>query len=79
MRLDGRARGGIGGLAWRTIKGYLEDDMGTYAAALAYNTLFALFPFAIFLGVVPQLGKTDGGAEHAGVSPTTGSCCSQGI
>ncbi len=49
MRLHGRARGGIGGLAWRTIKGYLEDDMGTYAAALAYNTLFALFPFAIFL------------------------------
>jgi membrane protein len=28
---------------------FLEDDMATYAAALAYQVLFAFFPFIIFL------------------------------
>lgn len=32
-----------------TVKDFLEDDMTTYAAALAYQVLFALFPFVIFL------------------------------
>lgn len=49
MLTRARAGAGIGGLAKRTIQGFHEDDMGTYAAALAYNTLFAIFPFAIFL------------------------------
>ncbi len=38
---------------WKTTKqstrGFLEHDMPTYAAALAYRTLFALFPFLAFL------------------------------
>ena len=38
-----------GELAKRSLKEYLADDMATYAAALAYHVLFALFPFAIFL------------------------------
>ncbi|HDZ55414.1 MAG TPA: YihY/virulence factor BrkB family protein [Pseudomonas xinjiangensis] len=33
----------------RTLKGFSEDDMSTYAAALAYRALFALFPFTLFL------------------------------
>jgi membrane protein len=28
---------------------FIADDMPTYAAALAYRLLFALFPFLIFL------------------------------
>lgn len=36
-------------LAKRSLHEFLEDDMATYAAALAYHTLFALFPFLIFL------------------------------
>lgn len=31
------------------IKGFMADDMPTYAAALAYRALFSLFPFLIFL------------------------------
>lgn len=31
------------------VREYLRDDMVTYAAALAYHTLFALFPFLLFL------------------------------
>lgn len=31
------------------VREYIEDDMVTYAAALAYHTLFALFPFMLFL------------------------------
>ncbi len=38
----------------RSIRGFLEHDMSTYAAALAYRTLFALFPFFAF--VVALLG-----------------------
>ncbi len=43
--------GGLGvlELSKRSVKAYLEDDMMTYAAALAFRTLFALFPFMIFL------------------------------
>jgi membrane protein len=33
----------------RAFKDYQEDDMGTYAAALTYRFLLALFPFIIFL------------------------------
>lgn len=32
-----------------SIKDFLADDMTTYAAALAYQILFSLFPFVIFL------------------------------
>lgn len=33
----------------RTYREFLRDDMWTYAAALAYHALFALFPFLLFL------------------------------
>ncbi|GGD02650.1 YihY/virulence factor BrkB family protein [Halopseudomonas salina] len=33
----------------RTFKNFISDDMPTYAAALSYRALFALFPFLLFL------------------------------
>ena len=33
----------------RSVKDFLDDKMMTYAAALAYQVLFAIFPFVIFL------------------------------
>ncbi len=36
-------------LGKQSVKEFLDDDMVTYAAALAYHALFALFPFLIFL------------------------------
>ena len=33
----------------RSVRSFLEHDMPTYAAALAYRALFALFPFFAFL------------------------------
>ncbi|MBA3968875.1 MAG: YihY/virulence factor BrkB family protein [Gemmatimonadetes bacterium] len=36
-------------VAKESVRCFLEDDMATYAAALAYQVLFALFPFIIFL------------------------------
>ncbi|WP_435607891.1 YihY/virulence factor BrkB family protein [Pseudomonas knackmussii] len=32
-----------------TVEGFVEDEMPTYAAALAYQGLFSLFPFLLFL------------------------------
>jgi membrane protein len=32
-----------------TVKNFIADDMPTYAAALSYRALFALFPFLLFL------------------------------
>ena len=49
MPIPGLRGVGPGELAKRSIKEFLADDMATYAAALAYHVLFALFPFAIFL------------------------------
>ncbi len=49
MRIPGLAGIGPGKLGKRSVKGFLGDDMTTYAAALAYHVLFALFPFVIFL------------------------------
>jgi membrane protein len=36
----------------RVIANYFEHRMGTYAAALAYRGLFALFPFMLLLVVL---------------------------
>ena len=36
-------------LVKRALRGFGRDDMATYAAALSYAALFALFPFLIFL------------------------------
>lgn len=33
----------------RAIKDYMEDDMNTYAGALTYRVLLAIFPFLIFM------------------------------
>lgn len=43
--------GGLGlfTLIKRTVKEFGEDDMSTYAAALAFQLLFSLFPFMLFL------------------------------
>ncbi|WP_152222088.1 YihY/virulence factor BrkB family protein [Pseudomonas sp. SCB32] len=44
---------GLGLGPWKlislTVKEFLEDEMPTYAAALAYQGLFSLFPFLLFL------------------------------
>jgi membrane protein len=45
-----RIRGvGLGELSKRAIKGFFDDDMVAYAAALAYYVFLALFPFSILL------------------------------
>lgn len=44
-------------LAKRTVTYYLENDMLTYAAALAFQALFSLFPFLIVL--IAMLGMLD--------------------
>ncbi len=49
MQIPGLGGLGLLELGKRSVKAYLEDDMMTYAAALAFRTLFALFPFMIFL------------------------------
>ncbi|HEY0286953.1 MAG TPA: YihY/virulence factor BrkB family protein [Pseudomonas sp.] len=33
----------------RTVKEFIDDEMSTYASALAYQMLFSLFPFLLFL------------------------------
>ncbi len=38
-----------GGVILNSVKNFIEDDMLTYAAALAYQVFFSLFPFVIFL------------------------------
>ncbi len=49
MQIAGLAGIGPGELGKRSVKEFLADDMTTYAAALAYHVLLALFPFVIFL------------------------------
>jgi membrane protein len=42
------------------VRGFVDDDMGTYAAALAFHALLALFPFVIFLlTLLGALGLSD--------------------
>jgi membrane protein len=42
------ARSGLG-LGVRALRGFLDHDLSTYAAALAYRGLLALFPLVIFV------------------------------
>ena len=49
MQIPGLRGIGLGTLAKRSVAEFLEDDMATYAAALAYQVLLSLFPFVIFL------------------------------
>jgi membrane protein len=47
-----RSAGAVVEIVKRVIGNYLEHRMGTYAAALAYRGLFALFPFMLLLVVL---------------------------
>ena len=49
MRIPGIRGTGIGELSKRAVKGFFEDDMVAYAAALSYYVFLALFPFSILL------------------------------
>lgn len=49
MLIPGLRGGAPSELAKRSVMAFFRDDMTTYAAALAYHVLFALFPFLIFL------------------------------
>jgi membrane protein len=49
MRIPGLGDEQPVNLVKRSLKAFAKDDMGTYAAALSYAALFALFPFLIFL------------------------------
>jgi membrane protein len=39
----------LGKVMVRTVSEFLDDEMSTYASALAYQMLFSLFPFLLFL------------------------------
>jgi membrane protein len=49
MRIRGLRGLGPIDLLKKSVKDFFDDDMTTYAAALAYQVLFAIFPFLIFL------------------------------
>lgn len=49
MRIPGLRGLGPVALLKETITDFFDDDMATYAAALAYQVIFSLFPFIIFL------------------------------
>lgn len=60
MRIPGLRGLGPWLLLKETVKEFIEDDMSTYASALAYQVLFSLFPFLIFLiALVGFLGRAD--------------------
>ena len=46
-------------LGQRSIRSFLDHSMPTHASALAYQGLFALFPFMIFLGVLLVMLQVD--------------------
>jgi membrane protein len=43
------------GVLWRSLKGYLEDDCGDYAAALTYNGILAVAPSLIVVVALVNL------------------------
>lgn len=49
MQIPGLRGLGPGTLVKQAIMDFIADDMPTYAAALAYQVLFSLFPFLLFL------------------------------
>lgn len=49
MGIPGLHGMGLGKLLAESLREFFADDMPTYAAALAYQALFSLFPFFIFL------------------------------
>ena len=57
MAIPGLRGLGIGAVLKQAVSDFSADDMTTYAAALAYQVFFSLFPFIIFL--VALLGFLD--------------------
>ncbi len=57
MRIPGFRGVGLGIVLRQSVADFFADDMTTYAAALAYQVFFSLFPFIIFL--VALLGFLD--------------------
>src|SRR3954462_10976296 len=57
----------------RSIQNFVRHSMPTYASALAYQGLFALFPFVIFVGLLVVVLQVDGFfdrlIEHARSQP----------
>ncbi len=49
MHIPGLRGLGPGTVVKQAVMDFLADDMPTYAAALAYQVLFSLFPFLLFL------------------------------
>lgn len=49
MRIPGFRGLKLGLVIRKTITDFFDDDMTTYASALAYQVLFSIFPFVIFL------------------------------
>jgi membrane protein len=49
MHIPGLRGLGLGTLVKQSVTDFIADDMPTYAAALAYQVLFSLFPFLLFL------------------------------
>jgi membrane protein len=49
MRIRGLRGLGPAELLKKSVQDFFKDDMTTYAAALAYQVLFSIFPFIIFL------------------------------
>ena len=50
---------GVVEISQRSIRSFLDHSMPTHASALAYQGLFALFPFVIFLGVLLVVLQAD--------------------
>lgn len=59
MRVWGLGNPEIGEVGRRSTRNFFEHRMMTHAAALAYQGLFALFPFIIFLGVLLVVLQVD--------------------
>jgi membrane protein len=60
MRGAGARRLGIVEVGRQSIRNFIKHSMPTYASALAYQGLFALFPFVIFLGLLVVVLQVDG-------------------
>ncbi len=73
MRTAETRRLGIVEVGQRSIRNFVGHSMPTYASALAYQGLFALFPFVIFLGLLLVVLQVDGFfdrlIEHARSQP----------
>lgn len=60
MGVPGFGNLSVYGVAKRAVKDFMDDDMSTYAAALTYRILLAIFPFLIFLlTLLEALGLTN--------------------